>query len=349
MLKLSYEYLERQRQTHPALKLLNADLQALIISFLYQVFIKPNRRTIAFSELVAELEDYLFVLREKFGIDKFPKKAVQYLNDWTQENTAYLRKYYVANSDEPECDLTPEVEKVFEWLQSLEQQEFVGTESRLLILFQLLRDVVYNTETNQEARIVALEKKKAEIEKELVLAKSGVMSAYDTREIKERFFQAEDLAKRLLSDFRQVEQNFRVLDRETREQIATSHKVKGEILDEIFLKQDTIRDSDQGKSFRAFWEFLMSLDRQDELEDLLKHLYELEDIRALSPSEFLAHIQTALLRAGEKVYLTANALSEQLRRFLDNHAYLENKRLMEMIHQIERKVIENKNTFSQDK
>ncbi|GBF34675.1 hypothetical protein DCCM_3795 [Desulfocucumis palustris] len=32
----------------------------------------------------------------------------------------------------------------------------------------------------------------------------------------------------------------------------------------VFGERDTIADSDQGKSFRAFWDFLMDPYRQDE-------------------------------------------------------------------------------------
>ena len=60
------------------------------------------------------------------------------------------------------------------------------------------------------------------------------------------------MAKALLSDFRQVEQNFRDLDRGVREQIATFDGEKGALLDTIFGEHDVIVESDEGKSFRAF-------------------------------------------------------------------------------------------------
>lgn len=41
--------------------------------------------------------------------------------------------------DEPLFDLTPATEKVIEWIASFEQKQFVGTESRLLTIFRLLR------------------------------------------------------------------------------------------------------------------------------------------------------------------------------------------------------------------
>jgi hypothetical protein len=149
----------------------------------------------------------------------------------------------------------------------------------------------------------------------------------------------EETARRLLADFRQVEYNFRALDREIRERIALSDKPKGKLLDEIFLEQDAIRDSDQGKSFHAFWEFLMSVPRQEELAELLEAVYGLEEIRSLSPAPFLAGIKFSLMDAGEKVYKTNTMLVEQLRKFLDEQGYLENRRIMELVKGIEKKAI----------
>ena len=170
------------------------------------------------------------------------------------------------------------------------------------------------------------------------------MQPFDPTQVKERFFQVEDTARKLLADFRQVEYNFRALDRATRERIATSEKAKGALLDEIFAEHDVIWDSDQGKSFRAFWEFLMSPARQAELEGLLEAVYGLEPVRDLEPGPFLARIKFSLLEAGEKVYRTNNLLVEQLRKFLDDQAWLENKRIMEIIRAIERRAVEMKDT-----
>ena len=83
--------------------------------------------------------------------------------------------------------------------------------------------------------------------------------------MKDRFQQVSSLARELLGDFREVEHNFRRLDRRVREQIATWEGRKGELLEQIFGERDAIADSDQGRSFRAFWDFLMSPARQEEL------------------------------------------------------------------------------------
>jgi hypothetical protein len=73
--------------------------------------------------------------------------------------------------------------------------------------------------------------------------------------------------------------------------MATSDKTKVDLLDDIFQDQDVIRDSDQVESFRDFWEFLMSPERQAEFGDLLAAVFNLVEIRNLDPDPFLARIK----------------------------------------------------------
>ena len=139
---MDHDYLDNLKRNHPTLKLLAADNVPLIISFLFQVYIQPNQRNVSQSDLTTRLDDFLFRLHEIYGASKYPKTARQYLEDWSNGNSPFLRKYYTDISDEPEFDLTPATEKAIEWLQSLEERQFVGTESRLLTVFALLREIV---------------------------------------------------------------------------------------------------------------------------------------------------------------------------------------------------------------
>ncbi|MBW2186607.1 MAG: DUF3375 domain-containing protein, partial [Deltaproteobacteria bacterium] len=336
---MEYDYLDKLKQTHPTLKLLAAGHAPLIISFLHKIFIEPNLRSLAETDVITRLNDYLFHLRQIYGDEKFPKTGKEYLNDWSNGKTPFLRKYYTNLSDEPEFDLTPATEKAIEWLQSLEAREFVGTESRLLTVFTLLRELVSKSHQDPQERIAALRKQQREIDIEIEKIESGITGVQDSTQVKERFLQVEETARRLLADFRQVEHNFRSLDRDIREQIAINQLGKGMLLDDVFAKQDLIWEGDQGKSFRAFWEFLMSSPRQEELLDLLDKVYALDAVQELSPSHFLRQIKYALLEAGEKVYKTNNQLVEQLRKFLDDQTYLENRRIMELVKEIEQQAI----------
>ena len=344
---MDHDYLLKLRQ-HPTWRLLCVDNAPLIISFFYRTFIQSNSRSLKQSEITEKLEDVLFHLRQ-IHKDKYPKTAKAYLTDWANGENAFLRKYYSENSDEPEFDLTPSSEKSIEWLRSLEQKQFIGTESRLLTVFELLETILQTTQTDPQQRINELEAQKAHIDAEIARLQQGEIISYDPRQVKERFYQLEETARSLLMDFRQVEENFRQLDRNTREKIATSNKNKGDLLDDIFGEQDDIGDSDQGKSFQAFWGLLMSPTKQDEFNELIQKVLALEEVQSCQPDELLPKMKYHLLEAGEKVQRTSSSLVEQLRRYLDDQVWLENKRIMSIIHEVEKIAIAIKQTPPKDK
>ena len=157
----------------------------------------------------------------------------------------------------------------------------------------------------------------------------------DDTQVKDRFLQMAATARGLLSDFREVEHNFRGLDRDVRGRIAGWDSGKGALLEDIFGQRDVIADSDQGRSFRAFWDFLMSPTRQEELSALLDTAFALEPVQALAPDRRLLRIHYDWLEAGEVAQRTVARLSEQLRRYLDDQAWLENRRIMQLIREVE--------------
>lgn len=336
---LDYTTLDTLRRSHPAWRLLDSPHAPLVASFLHQAFVAPNVRVMAQADLVEKLEDVLFGLRLSLGDGTFPRAAAQYLDDWAANDKGWLRKFYPPGSDEPHFDLTPATEKALAWLEGLTQRAFVGTESRLMTVFELLRQMVAGSETDPETRIRELEKRRAEIDAEIERVRAGEMPVLDATAVKDRFQQVAATARELLSDFREVEQNFRNLDRSVRERIALWDGGKGALLDSIFGERDAIADSDQGRSFRAFWDFLMSPARQEELSALLESVFGLEAVQSLAPDGRLKRVHYDWLEAGEHTQRTVALLSMQLRRFLDDQAWLENRRIMEVLHGIETRAL----------
>jgi hypothetical protein len=332
---LDYSTLDLLRRNHPAWRLLCAQHAPLAAGFLHRVFIAPNVRNLPQAALAEALEDELFVLREKMGADAFPGTAQSYLNDWAENDKGWLRKFYPADTDEPHFDLTPATEKALLWLESLTERAFVGTESRLLTLMDLLRQICEGSQTDPEVRIAELEKRRNEINAEIDRIGTGDIPLLDDTAIKDRFQQFLQMARELLTDFREVEHNFRMLDRRVRERIALWEGSKGALLEEIMGERDTIANSDQGKSFRAFWDFLMSQSRQEELSRLLARTLSLPPVAAMRPDSRLQRVHYDWLEAGEHTQRTVARLSEQLRRFLDDQAWLENRRIMDILHSIE--------------
>lgn len=336
---LDFATLDALRAHHPAWRLLRSDHAPLIASFLHRVFVAPNVRVMGAADLAEALEDQLYALRQTLGETAFPKSALAYLNDWAAPDKGWLRKFYRPGTDEPQFDLTPATEKAIAWLTQLAERQFVGTESRLLVLFDLLRQMSEGSETDPAKRLAELQRKRDEIDSEIARVMSGDVPLLDDTGLKDRFQQFMRSARELLADFREVEYNFRRLDRQVRERIALWDGGKGALLEEIMGAREAIADSDQGRSFRAFWEFLLSSRRQEELSARLDQVLALSAIRDLNPDVRLRRVHYDWLEAGEHTQRTVALLSQQLRRFLDDQAWLENRRIMDLLHGIESKAL----------
>jgi hypothetical protein len=336
---IDYATLDAMRTHHPAWRLLRSDHAPLVASFLHRVFVTTNVRVISATDLAEALEDELYVLRKRLEDDVFPKPALYYLNEWASPEKGWLRKFYRQGSDEPQFDLTPSTEKAITWLDTLTERGFVGTESRLLTLFELLKQMSEGREVDPGKRISDLQKRRDALDAEITQILAGNIPLLDDTALKDRFQQFTQLARELLSDFREVEHNFRLLDRRVRERIALWDGAKGALLEEIMGERDAISDSDQGRSFRAFWGFLMSSRRQEELTELLDRVLALAPVAELKPDIRTRRVHYDWLEAGEHTQRTVAQLSQQLRRFLDDQVWLENRRIMDILHGIEAKAL----------
>lgn len=336
---MSFDDLAWLRDNSPAWRLLRADHAPLILSFLHQVFVTENIRSIPVAELASRLDDELYALNQRGGEPrKFPKAAKAYLDDWAAPEAGWLRKYYPEGTDEPHADATPAVEKALQWVGSLKEREFVGTESRLNTVMDLLRQIVFGTETDPGQRIAELRRQRRQIDDQIARIEAGELDLLDASAVRDRYQQFAATARELLADFREVEENFRKLDRQLREKIAGWRGGKGGLLDDVLGSRETIAGSDQGKSFQAFYGFLLSQARQQELTGLLDSVHQLAEISG--KDQRLRHIHYDWLDAAEQAQATVRQLSEQLRRFLDDQVWFENRRVIEILRTIESHALE---------
>lgn len=337
-----YDDLVKKKKTHPSWRLMTSDNGPLVIAFFDSVFRDGGVRQLGEYELVLKLDDYLYALADGSEETPFPRSASDYLDDWTNAEKGWLRKFYPTGSDIPHYELTPGSEKVLQWVDSLASRRFIGTESRLQTCFDLLRQIVQGVETDAEVRIAELQERKRQIEREIERIAGGDIPVMDQRQIRERFMQFKQIARDLRSDFTAVEGNFRDLDREIREEIALFGGKKGELLEQFFGDHDRINRSDEGQSFRAFWDFIMSPDSQEELSRQLDTVFGLEELGDLRGDSALRRIHFDWIDAGEKTQRTVARLSGQLRRFLDDRVVLENRRITEILDSIEKQAFKVK-------
>jgi len=319
----------------------------MIISFLYREFKDKNILTIPNHKLVNDLSYYLEsidYLDEDNQYPDFQERAKKYIDDWCNDLNQYLRKF----PDEKGMsvhELTSDTEKVFQWIASLEKKEFIGTESRFLDIFSKLRDLIEHCTAEPEKRIEDLEKKKQEIESHIrQIQMSGKLDVFSDTQIKERFYEINKLGRELIADFKEVEQNFKDIKNNVQNNYIKKEALKGEILKYTLDAIDELGESDQGKSFYAFWNFLIADHKQDELQKLTKDVYTiLEQRNIYDYNSFLRDIKIYLHRAGQRVMDSNHLLLAQLRRILDKNFLFERKKTIKLITEIRKYAIEHIN------
>ncbi len=345
---MKYDDIRFFRQYNTTLKLFAKDTFAFITGFFIREFRESGVLAVDALSLTANLTDYIYYINEHFPDDTYSLNATSYLNQWADDG--FLRKYYTAESDIPLFELTPAAIKALEWIAELEVKEFIGTESRLLKIFELLKDLVYKSSKDPEIRLKELHNEREKIDIEIKKIESGFIETLDPTQIKERYFELLDTSSRLLSDFRQVEYNFREVDRSIRVKLADETLSKGAVIDNFFSWQNDIWDSDQGRSFKGFWELILSQNKLDELDHLLKSVISMNEISFIKRDFQLEKLKYNLTEAGGKVNRTINALIEQLSRFVSAKQISENKRIIELIREIEAKAVKLKdNKITDDK
>lgn len=331
---MEHDQLQLQFKQASTLKLLRSDSAPLVITFLYQQFKHRHRLVIHHQELSEKLDQYLEDLQET-NPNLYKGTAQTYLRQWCDEEHRYLRRYYDGDGQEI-YELTPDTERVLRWMEELNKSEFVGTESRFLRIFDLLQEVVEKSTEDVGLRLKQLEAEKKRLENEMAqIEASGRVEQYTTTQIKERFFEANDTARRLLADFREVEENFRQLARAVQEQQLKEGVRKGHIVGYVLEADTALKESDQGRSFYTFWQFLMSADKQEQLRQLLEQLYQLPAVpNRPEDQRLLRSLKRSLLDAGAKIVESNRKLGEQLRKLLDEQRLSEARRVLQLVGEI---------------
>ena len=338
---MKYEDIQTTLQQSATITLLQSPHASLILSFLHHQFKQNHQVTIPHPHLQEKLEDYLEALQESYP-GRYPGTAVNYLRTWCDENHRFLRRYYPPDQDDPVYELTPDTERAITWVETLQKHNaFIGTESRFLRIFDLLNDIVTYSTQDIEARLARLEADKANLEAQIADIKAtGQVPQYTQTQVKERFFEANDITRRLLADFREVEENFRRIAREVQEKQLAAGARKGQIVQYVLEADTELKESDQGRSFYAFWQFLMSPSKQSDLERLLTATHDLPEISASAlPQSRLPYIKRDLIEAGTKIVASNRRLSEQLRRLLDEQNLAEARRVTELATEIKKTAV----------
>ncbi len=337
----------------PAIRLLKANHAPFIISFLYQEFKTNNKITIPNYILINHLADYIENIDDNQTdlnlLGNNIEKAKKYIDDWS--NNEYIRKY-PDETGEQLHELTSYSEKIIKWLENLKPKEFIGTESRLKDIINRLKELISESTEDPKKKIKELNEKKENVVKEIdrqirnIKQTWKVDSAFSIIQIKERFENISEDARNLLSDFKEVENNFGRITKQIIEKQLNDYTNKGKLLKYMLDETEALEESSQGKSFYAFYDFLRFETGQTELDKLLVETYSLISKKNIDNTDkFLKNLKFHLLDAGKKVNFSNNKLIEKLSRTLSDKNLKDRKKADEITKEIQKLALQlsNKN------
>jgi hypothetical protein len=328
--------------TSPALQILRLRNAVWILPFLYTVFKEQTNTVIQEERLVQLLKETLDSQQNidedweeakiSFGEDEDSRSRKHIIN-WVQKR---ILQDFPDTDGNIQYQLSAYTEKIFQWMLTLQQRQFVGTESRFKLLFTSLRDMVENSEDDRVKRLEILKNKKAEIEKEIKALELGVqVMRYNDEQVQERLELFTRLCYELISDFREVEDNFKQIHRVIVEQHTKAENNKGAILGIAFEAYDALRNSQQGRSFYSFWDFLSSRVGQEDWKKLTEELINLLESREINAdTNFLREAKFLLLRQGRIVYDANDRMADKLSRIITEKEIARHRRLRQQINSI---------------
>lgn len=328
----------------PSISLLRARNCNIILEFFTLIF-DDKTTAISYENLHSQLADYLndneIENDEDEDIlitDTYEEKAAKYIKKWTDKGflTNYRNEYA-----EIYYELSSHSSKVIDWIYGLKKEEYIGTESKFKSIITQLKELVEYTNEDREKRLQMLEDKKLEIEQQIQQLKMGEVKVFEEYEIVPRFQQISKLAKELLSDFKDVDDNFKTIIKEIYQKQIDPTLNKGRILQYTFDALDELKTSSQGKSFYAFWEFLLTREMQSELELLITDLFNtLEERNIETKDSFLKYMVSYLWESGRKVYQTNDKMADKLSHIIRENEVSKSDITKRIIKEIKNSLIE---------
>jgi hypothetical protein len=331
--------------TSPSIELLRLRNREMIIEFLANTFLN-KQGAISSEKIHSQLADFLEGHEvtsdedtEISPFDTFEIKAKKYILNWT--NKGFLTNY-PDEQGEVFYGLSAHSSKTIDWLTSLKKEEYVGTESKFNNILNQLKELVEFSNDDIEKRIELLEEKRLEIEQQIQRIKVGEdVKVFEEFEIVPRFNQLNQSAKELLSDFKEVEDNFREITKGIYQKHADGSLTKSDILEFTFDALEALKESQQGKSFYAFWSFILNPDLQHKWDGLAKELYKTLEKKSIPVNDtFLKGMKTHLHSSGQKVYKANDKMADKLSRIIRENESSKSEATKNIIQEIKKQLVE---------
>lgn len=334
--KEAYEQLRRASTW----RLLAATKAPAVLAILQATFPAGDRR-LPRSELVARVGAHLSLLHddepvaaeEPGGPDEARggRTAAEYVDAWVREG--YLTRRDDTQRTETTFEPSPATIDAVEFIASLEEHRPTTTESRLQLVVQQFEHLAQETETDRDARLADLQRRRERIEAEIQELSQGEPVVPSAEASTDRLRDILQIAAELSGDFLQYREDLRAVDLHLREQILSPETSRGEILEQLLAGDDLLGQSSVGRTFTAFFRMLNDPAQTRTAQELVDRLLERDFARSLDRDERerLANVFSDLYEPAQEVLDVKTELYRSLARFVRSQDFRQHRVLLEAL------------------
>ena len=149
-------------------------------------------------------------------------------------------------------------------------------------------------------------------------------------------------------DFHRVRDGFDKLNRQLRTDILQYDESRSRVLEALFNGVDLIAESEEGKTFNAFWRLLTDNAQSATLLDALDEVLSRPFARRLDPEErkFLHRLTDRLMTEGSLIHEVQTQFARSLRTFVQSREFQEQRRLQTVLKQAQQAALGARDTVS---
>ena len=299
-----------------AWRLLRADTAPYVLAFIADLFSEESEIPYGRARVMLDTE---ITRSRELGHWPTESSAATYLNQW-------IRNGWLREMDDS-LTKTDASEIALRFCKGLDERNSGTTASRLRLVQESVRDLVVAISPNVNERVTLLESKKAEIQREIDALQAGVVPELNDVEGGERIREIYQLASVLAGDFRRVEDEIRVLDKELRVRIIEGGASRGDVLLSVMEKEAALSTTEAGGAFESFYQLLCDQNRSMEFREQLRSILASPLAKQLprSQHQYLGQLTRELGRESDRVFRVRRRTEEALRSYIESGSAAENQ------------------------
>ena len=319
------------RHTDEAWRLLAAKRAPLILACAEQLFQQVGKSV--------SLEDAVQLLAKSF--EEFRNDTAMDIGEDVyalarQEWRSWLKRGLIVEKNHA-VFATDALQKVIAFIKDLAEPAFMtSTASRLETVQAEIEKVFHALNPNQEQRAAAISAQIAVLESELARVQQGDFHILSDEEAEEKIRNIYQLSMSLHNDFRRVEDSYRRMDGELRENIIRSQYHRGEIVTELLDSHAQLINTPEGRVFHSFNQAL----QREELDVLQENIRTILDYpvaeRSLTGKQRgnFYYLTRLLHREADHVVHAKQRIERDVRSFIQTGLAAEHHRVGELLKQI---------------